>query len=291
MRIERLALIVALPGLLATPAPAVPAPAAPVLTAPAPDSGVRLAPHRAVYDLNLVETRGLRGVESARGRIAFDFTGNACEGYGLKFRQVTAVQSGEGEETVSDLRTVSYESGDGTSYRFRNDTSTEGSGRISVDGSAERRAGAALSVKLTAPKRLNISLDADAVFPNVQMRDLIVAARAGKSLVAMKLFDGSDTGNKVLETLAVIGPARTEADLSTLEAPARQPALAKLARWPIVLSYFPPGSGDRSPSYVLSFDLYENGISRALRLDYGDFVLRGDLTRLDFLPQKAGCQR
>jgi hypothetical protein len=34
----------------------------------------------------------------------------------------------------------------------------------------------------------------------------------------------------------------------------------------------------------LSFQLYENGISRALRLDYGDFVLAGEMTSLELLP-------
>jgi hypothetical protein len=35
----------------------------------------------------------------------------------------------------------------------------------------------------------------------------------------------------------------------------------------------------------LSFDLYENGISRALRLDYGDFVLAGEMSSLELLSQ------
>jgi hypothetical protein len=34
---------------------------------------------------------------------------------------------------------------------------------------------------------------------------------------------------------------------------------------------------------VLGFELYENGISRALRLDYGGFALRGELSALELL--------
>ena len=47
---------------------------------------------------------------------------------------------------------------------------------------------------------------------------------------------------------------------------------------------------DGVPNYVLSFDLYENGISRALTLDYGDFVLSGEMTSLELLPEKA-CKK
>jgi hypothetical protein len=37
----------------------------------------------------------------------------------------------------------------------------------------------------------------------------------------------------------------------------------------------------------LSFDLYENGISRALRLDYGDFILAGEMSSLELLSEPA----
>ena len=54
-------------------------------------------------------------------------------------------------------------------------------------------------------------------------------------------------------------------------------ALNNIRRWPVAISYFELGKKDGQPIYVLSFDLYENGVSRALKLDYGDFVLRGDM--------------
>ena len=50
------------------------------------------------------------------------------------------------------------------------------------------------------------------------------------------------------------------------------------------------GKPDTPPQYVLSFDLYENGIARALRLDYGDFVLGGDMTELAYMGDGA-CRK
>ena len=55
---------------------------------------------------------------------------------------------------------------------------------------------------------------------------------------------------------------------------------AKLARWPVTLSYFNAGRGEQTPVYVISFELYENGVSRALKLDYGEFALKGESTQL-----------
>ena len=52
------------------------------------------------------------------------------------------------------------------------------------------------------------------------------------------------------------------------------------------MSYFKVGSGEATPSISISFELYENGVTGAVRLDYGSFALRGTLTRLDLLPRQ-----
>lgn len=261
----------------------------PALAVPTSAGPARLAPHKVVYDLSLLSSRGMRGVESARGRIAFDLTGNACEGYSLKFRQVTVMEGSESGSKTSDLRTANFESGDGRTFRFRNDSTTEGGPKTVVDGHAERRPGS-LAVRLRMPKRQTLALD-DAVFPNAQMRDLIAAAQEGRRLVSMKVYDGSDDGQKLYETLAVIGERIVPKPGEELEEAARKPDLLKMARWPVTLSYFTQARGDQAPAYVLRFEMYENGVSRALKLDYGDFVLRGEMVRLELLPEARGCQR
>ena len=90
---------------------------APTLAAP-PANQVFLAPHRAVYDLKLVRTRGSRGLEAVRGRILYDFSGSVCEGYALNFRQVSELDSGEGKNAMSDLRASTWEDGEARNFRF-----------------------------------------------------------------------------------------------------------------------------------------------------------------------------
>jgi EipB-like len=253
------------------------------------EDAVRLAPHRAVYDLSLAKSTGSRSVESARGRIAFDFTGDACAGYALKYRQVTVLESPETGARTSDLRTATFEDGDGKAFRFKTDSGPDAK-REPVEGEAERQDGAGLTVRLKQPKRDSVAFDGDIVFPTAHMRRLVEAARAGQTTLSVKVFDGSEDGRKVYDTLAVIGRRVEPGRVDALEAAAHQEGLAKLARWPVTLSYFTAGEGERTPVYVLSFDLYENGVSRALLLDYGDFALRGEMQKLDLLPESA-CQR
>ena len=52
----------------------------------------------------------------------------------------------------------------------------------------------------------------------------------------------------------------------------------------MTISYFDraqQGKGEQTPVYAISFEAYENGVARALLLDYGDFTVSGDLTSLE----------
>lgn len=254
---------------------------------------VTLVAHRAVYDLSLVRSEGSRGLDSARGRIAMDFAGDACEGYTLKYRQVTVLESSETGSRTLDTQTATFETGDGRSMRFRSVSSVGGRGGDGVDGNARLKPDGSLDVTLKQPKQANFSAGGQAIFPTEHLKRLIEAGRNGETTLSTKVYDGSDNGQKVYDTLAVIGHRIEGGVGANLEEAARQGELATVPRWPMTVSYFAEGSADRTPVYRVSFELYENGVSRALRLDYGDFTLKGDLQNLQVqAAQKQNtCQR
>jgi hypothetical protein len=245
---------------------------------------IPLASHRAVYDLTLLKAVGSKSPTGARGRIAFDFTGSACEGYVQNFRQLTELQPAEGPTRVSDMRSATFEDGSGKSFAFKMETTVDDEQSDEVDGRAQRVPEGDVSVDLVKPKHTKLALDRNVIFPTEHLKYILAAAKAGESSLEVKVYDGSDTGDKIYETTTFIGhPVDTPAD----EAAAHIPELEHMRRWPVAISYFDVGRKDESPNYTLSFDLYENGISRALRLDYGDFVLAGNLTSLELLPTPA----
>ena len=153
---------------------------------------VNLAPHIAIYDLTLTSSRGKRALESVRGRIVYDFSGSSCEGYALQFRQVTELDSGEGKVALSDLRTTTWEEGEGKSFRFKSQNYMDRQQIGEVEGSADReRSGVA--VKLSKPEDKKFEAGT-VVFPTEHMRLLIEAARAGKTLLEVQVYDGSESG-------------------------------------------------------------------------------------------------
>jgi len=251
-----------------------------------PADHVLLAPHRAIYDLKLSKSRGSRGIEGVRGRILYDFSGSACEGYQLQFRQVSELDSGEGKAALSDLRSTTWEDGEGKKFRFNSENLFNERRTDIVDGHAERNA-KAVAVSLSKPKEKSFAVPSNAVFPTEHMRRIIAAAREGKSVLDFPVYDGSESGEKLYNTLTVIGHAIASDEKVPTDASAKIPALAKLVRWPVTVSYFDKKdekaeqSGEQTPVYSITFELYENGISRSLILDYTDFTISGEMTSLE----------
>ena len=244
-----------------------------------------LAPHKAVYELKLVKSTGKRAIEAVRGRILYEFSGSPCDGYSLTFRQVFEID-GEGKVALSDLRAATWEEGDAKSFRFNSENKVDDKTAEAVDGIAGREK-SGVSVTLSKPGSKSFDLDSAIVFPTEHIRRIIEAAEMGKTLLEVPVFDGSDSGDKVFSTLTVIGKVINPGDKPPDDAAAGNQALAGLRRWPVTVSYFERDdsgttrTGEQTPSYAIGFELYENGITRAPVLDYGDFVVSGRMAQLD----------
>lgn len=252
-------------------------------------AGAPFLSHQALYDLSLVRSR-TNSISSARGRILYNFSGSACEGYTSDFRQVSELDSGEGKVTLSDLQSTSWEDGAGKSYRFKIDTRMNNSDSVPVDGVAER-SGDHINVKLKKPVAKAFTLDGSIVFPTEQIQRIIAAAKEGKSLLELTVYDGSDNGEKVYNTLAVIGqPVPSDRAIASPDASTADEHMKSLQRWPVTVSYYdrdaPAKEGEQTPVYAMSFELFENGVSRALVLDYNDFVIAGALDKFDVKDSK-----
>lgn len=264
----------------------------PVAGRAAPASaGTPFMAHQALYDLKLLKSRGNASVNNATGRILYNFTGSACEGYTSDFRQVSELNSGEDKSTLSDLRSTSWEAGDGKSYRFKIDTRMNDGDPSAIDGMAERD-GDHVTVKLKQPVEKTFTLDGSTVFPTEQIHRVIAAAKEGKSVLELNVYDGSDTGEKVYNTLTVIGqPIPGDRKVAEPDPSTSDAAMKKLTRWPVTVSYYDKSAkrsedGEQTPVYAMSFELYENGVSRTLVLDYNDFVIGGAMSKFNVKDSK-----
>lgn len=263
--------------------------------APADAAGPTTRPafsgHRAVYEMRLAEARSTPEIGAASGRLVYEFSGSRCEGWATRLRNVTRIDPIEGPSRLTDMRSTSFEDGAGRSFDFVNETWIDGRKVEESKGRAERAA-AAIHVRLERPAAAEADVAARAFFPTYHMEEIVAAALDGERLKEIDLYDGSETGTKTYRTSVVIGNEATGPDDVSDEPAAVSDLLTGHRRWPVQISFFDltkKGEGEATPDYQLSFLLYDNGVSRRMIFDYGSFVLRGELTRLEPL-SSAPCR-
>lgn len=253
--------------------------AAPIVGPTAAAAPIPLTSHRGVYELKLSESRKT-SVQSVRGRILYDFAGSACDGYTTQLRQVTEMDSGERGPSLSDLRSTTWEDDAGNNFRFNSTNFVNQSKATDVEGTAKRGADG-IEVVLKKPEAKTFKLPAATVFPTEHMRRVIAAAREGKKILQVPVYDGSDDGEKIYNTLTVIGDPIPSTKQPS-DAAAGKPELANATRWHVRISYFDQaGGGEQTPVYAIAFELYDDGISRALTLDYNEFEISGVMSALE----------
>lgn len=243
-----------------------------------------LAAHRAVYDVALKDASDRSGISGMDGRIVYEFQGSECDGYTTNFRFVTRIRSASGTR-LTDQQTTTYEDGPGDMFRFVTKTFVDDRLETELSGSAVHENGQTV-VSLKKPDVKEMTLD-PAIFPTAYILDLLKKADAGETVYQTKMFDGSEDGDSVMDTTAIIGQKAVTPEKDADVAKALQ---GKSYR-NVSVSYFSPNAGntgEETPEYAIAYKLYNNGITRDLQMDYGDFSLTGHLTKLELLPQQ-GC--
>lgn len=239
---------------------------------------ILLAGHRAVYNLSLLKGEGAKAPIYAQGSIIFEFSGSECQGYVQNFHQLTEIQPPEGHSKFSEVLSASYEEPLSIGFRFKTATKVDNVLADQLEGVASR-GNKNLAIHLKNKASTPLIFQGEILFPTEHLRAILETAVEGRNLLEASVYDGSGQGDKVMHTLSIIGKPILAAPL---EKSAQLIELQGLTRWPVVISYFEVGHVDGPPIYALSFDLYLNGVSRALKLDYGDFILSGDLVELSF---------
>jgi hypothetical protein len=255
----------------------------PVLVAAAPNAyaAAALAPHRAVYDLALDKASERSGITGLNGRMVYEFNGSPCEGYTVQFRFVTQIQTNE-VSRLTDQQTTTFEDANGKNFSFVTKSFVDQAPEKEIKGNAELEQDK-LVVRIEKPEANTLDLKATQ-FPTKHLEELITKAKAGETFYETNLFDGSDDANKVMTTTVIIGKQQTPEDTDP-----EKKVLATLSAdqfWPVDIAYFDESTeeGEEVPEYRISFKLHENGMSRDLVMDYGDFSMKGTLVNLSLLP-------
>jgi hypothetical protein len=239
-----------------------------------------IAPHRAVYDISLFRSDDGSGVSSASGRMVFEVTGSACLGYTMRQRMVVNIGDEEGNTGELDFQILTFESGAGDVYSFDSRTTMNEEVVETVEGEA-RRKGSDIEVTLKQPSEKTVKLDGEVLFPSQHLQAILDAARADRSFLAVDVYEGAGTGESSDEASAAIGRETRTGAGDLVGGGVRQ--------WPVSIGYFDEEkqpeehTGEGLPTYQMSFNLYENGVTSDLVMNYGNYALSGSLKKIERL--------
>ncbi len=159
------------------------------------------------------------------------------------------------------------------------DTSTERPVEIVLEPT--ERGGAAV---FTKPEEATIPLKPDVLFPTAHTVFLVERALAGDPFVVRSVFDGTTVDDATMIS-AVIGKTLKPGD-DPPEHPIKSPILDRPS-WHMRLAFFPAESKADEPDYELSMRVLDNGVSQDMALDYGDYIVKAALDRIEPLPKPA----
>lgn len=101
-------------------------------------SGPPMIAHRAVYELTLDIGNSSDKVSDAEGRMVYDFSGSACDGFTTKLRFVTRVSDEDGNSRLTDVATTTFEDDLGRNFNFSTKSFVDGSVSEDSTGKAAR---------------------------------------------------------------------------------------------------------------------------------------------------------
>ena len=248
-----------------------------------------LVPHRAVYDVKLENAEERSGIKGMNGRIVYEVKGNECDGISIRYRFVTNVSTGS-DLFVTDQQTSTYESPDGKEFSFQTKSFVNEVADEKVEGNATVTDQATL-VNLTGDNARKLEL-AKAVFVTTNLIDVINGAKNGERFLQRDVFDGSGKADEVVRSTSVIGNLKAIDKPMPGETEKSHKLFANQKAWPITASYFKremDNTAESLPIYEASFLLYENGVSRNLKMNYPDYSLSAALTDIEMY-EKTECK-
>jgi hypothetical protein len=254
-----------------------------VLAAAPASADVDLLPHQAQYTLTLASTKSSSGILAVNGEMAVEYE-ESCDGWTFAQRLVLDVDSAQSNVRITSA-VATFESRDGSSYRFAVRNTTDGQDNEQIEGSAKLsgRNGRGTAA-FEKPEAKEIPLPPGTLFPMAHTADVIAEIQKGTKIVARKVFDGLTTDGGFLVNAVIGAPhapfASPNADLK---------ALLGRPSWPVDLAFFPLDSNDAEPQHEIRMRLFDNGVSEDMMMSFSDFVVRGRIAKFTPLP-KANCR-
>lgn len=239
----------------------------------------QVAPHKAIYKIEMVEKRSGTQVLDISGEMFFEWK-PVCEAWTTdhRFNLLYSYADSPPMRITSDFAT--YERHAGDTFDFNSRRRRDGELYEELRGQATMPSHTAAGQALfTLPDGLSFDLPSGTLFPMAHTMAVIKAAREGKKFYAATIFDGSDEEGPA-EVNAFIGaPVNAMAQIApsaTIDS-----ALINVPAWNVRLAFFPLNSDEADSDYEMNVVFHENGVISDMIVEYKDFTVTQKLVALE----------
>lgn len=246
--------------------------------------GVRLQPHLAIYDLVLKRAEDRLGLSRVNGRLAIEVSGSECKNWTVNFRMVSQFQNEDESVRLLDTRSLTEEAANGKSLDVEQQNYVDGSLDTESKITATKKPDGRVKGTVLKPKEQSFELAVGTVFPVSHLQKLIETAERGERRDKSIVFDGTE-GDKAYTAITFLGGEREKGNQRTALPVGAE--LKKVKAWPATISYYELAKGDNNdgtPSFEILVEMFENGVSGDMVIDYGDYALNAKLAELKLKP-------
>jgi hypothetical protein len=223
------------------------------------------------YSLNLTKIR-THDLTGAAGQMNFDIV-DGCTGWGTTQHMTLLVRNTDGTLTKTVTDYITWESKDGKTLTFTlRESDNDGKEQIDDAGTATRNADGSGTVTYTTPAGTTLALPPGTLFPMLHTAALLAAGREGKKFISVPLFDGTSATGAEATFVAELGHHGPQPNIF--------PALSSLASSDVDIAFFNRKTDDENPDFRTQMHYFEDGVATGIVLDFGDFVMTGNLTSL-----------
>jgi hypothetical protein len=244
-----------------------------------------LAPHQALYKIEMVSKKSSTQIVNIKGQMFFEFV-PVCDAWTTKHRFNMSYAYADSPPLNVTSNFSTYETKDGKSFDYNSKRRRDGEVYEELRGEAslgEAQLGKAVYSK---PDKLSFDLEPGTLFPVAHTVELLKAAEAGKKFFSATVFDGSDDEGPVTIN-AFIGPKITPP--ATEDTKGIEASLLNVPAWKVRLAFFPLNSEESTAEYEMNMLVHENGVISDMRVDYHDFSVTQTVTALQKKPEQT-CQ-
>lgn len=241
-----------------------------------------LAPHKAVYDIDLIATHSGSQILNISGKMSYEWK-PTCDAWVTDhhFTLFYEYADSPGMRVTSDFTT--YETADGKGFDYSSRRQRNGQMYQEIRGRAEIGKDGAGKAVYTMPEDVKFDLVKGSLFPMGHTLEVIRHAEAGDKFYSAQVFDGSDEEGPI-EINTFIGKPVTSGIAKSEKIDA---SLLNGKAWNMRMAIFQAAEQEEESDYEMDMVFHENGIISDMTIEYDDFTVKQKLVSLEKLPGTA----